>query len=91
MLLADLYTQALLTMGDDEFFGSGSNPNVPRNPLTLDELTALSRKLLNIAFALYWREDPASAQETVPGLGQVKWENVREKATRCLQALHARE
>ena len=57
----------------------------------LDELTAFSRRLLNIAFALYWREDPASAQEAVPGLGQVKWENVREKVTRCLQALHARE
>ena len=91
LLLADLYTQALLTMGDDEFFANGATPNVPRNPLTLDEITAFSRRLLNIAFALYWREDPASAQEDVPGLGQVKWESVREKATRCLQALHARQ
>ena len=86
-----MYTQALLTMGDDEFFSTGTNPSVPRNPLTLDELTVYSRKLLNIAFALYWREDLSAAQESVPGLGQVKWENVREKATRCLQALHARE
>ena len=78
-------------MGDDEFFANGATPNVPRNPLTLDEITAFSRRLLNIAFALYWREDPASAQEDVPGLGQVKWESVREKATRCLQALHARQ
>ena len=78
-------------MGDDEFFSTGLNPDVPRNPLTLDELTVFSRKLLNIAFTLYWREDPNSAQETVPGMGQVKWENVREKATKCLQALHARE
>ena len=78
-------------MGDDEFFSTGLNPDVPRNPLTLDELTVLSRKLLNIAFPLYWRDDPNSAQETVPGMGQVKWENVREKATKCLQALHARE
>ncbi|PIL22973.1 transporter [Ganoderma sinense ZZ0214-1] len=91
LLLADLYTQALLTMGDDEFFSTGLNPDIPRNPLTLDELTALSRKLLNIAFTLYWRDDPNSAQETVPGMGQVKWENVREKATKCLQALHARD
>ncbi|KAI1794750.1 HECT-domain-containing protein [Ganoderma leucocontextum] len=91
LLLADLYTQALLTMGDDEFFSTGLNPDVPRNPLTLDELTGFSRKLLNIAFTLYWRDDPHGAQETVPGLGQVKWENVREKATKCLQALHARD
>ena len=91
LLLADLYTQALLTMGDDEFFSEGKTPDVPRNPLTLDELKVYSRKLLNIAFALYWREDSASVQESVPGLGQVKWENVREKVTKCLQALHARE
>ncbi|KAI0357322.1 HECT-domain-containing protein [Trametes cingulata] len=92
LLLADLYTQALLTMGDDEFFSSGNNPNAPRNPLSLDEITEFSRKLLNIAFALYWREDSTSVQEgNVPGLGSVKWENVREKATKCLQALHARD
>ncbi|OSD07632.1 HECT-domain-containing protein [Trametes coccinea BRFM310] len=92
LLLADLYTQALLTMGDDEFFSSGNNPDAPRNPLSLDEITEFSRKLLNIAFALYWREDPTSVQEgSVPGLGSIKWENVREKATKCLQALHARD
>ncbi|KAI0632541.1 HECT-domain-containing protein [Trametes polyzona] len=92
LLLADLYTQALLTMGDDEFFSSGNNPSAPRNPLSLDELTEFSRKLLNIAFSLYWREDSTSVQEgSVPGLGSVKWENVREKATKCLQALHARD
>ncbi|KAI8978888.1 HECT-domain-containing protein [Trametes punicea] len=92
LLLADLYTQALLTMGDDEFFSSGNNPDAPRNPLSLDELTEFSRKLLNIAFALYWREDPTSVQDgSVPGLGAVKWESVREKATKCLQALHARD
>ncbi|KAI0366687.1 HECT-domain-containing protein [Pilatotrama ljubarskyi] len=92
LLLADLYTQALLTMGDDEFFSSGNNPNAPRNPLSIDEITEFSRKLLNIAFALYWREDSTSVQEgNVPGLGSVKWENVREKATKCLQALHARD
>ncbi|KAI0820473.1 HECT-domain-containing protein [Trametes gibbosa] len=92
LLLADLYTQALLTMGDDEFFSSGNNPNSPRNPLLLDELTEFSRKLLNIAFSLYWREDSANVQEgSVPGLGDVKWESIREKATKCLQALHARD
>ncbi|EJF56635.1 HECT-domain-containing protein [Dichomitus squalens LYAD-421 SS1] len=91
LLLADLYTQALLTMGDDEFFSTGVTPSVARNPLSLDELTGFSRQLLNIAFTLYWREDPNSAQEAVPGLGQVRWENVREKATKCLQALHARD
>ncbi|OCH88442.1 HECT-domain-containing protein [Obba rivulosa] len=91
VFLADLYTQALLTMGDDEFFSTGALPDVPRNPLTLDELASFSRKLLNIAFTLYWREDPTNLQEGVPGLGEIKWEQVREKLTKCLQAIHARD
>ena len=81
-------------MGDDEFFSSDSAPahaNSPRNPLTLDEITSLSRKLLNIAFTLFWREGQIGAQDgRVPGLG-LKWEVVRRKATRFLQAVHARE
>ncbi|KAI0260666.1 HECT-domain-containing protein [Gloeopeniophorella convolvens] len=94
LFLADLYTHSLLTMGDDEFF-SGSEPstraNVPRNPLSLDEITSLSRKLLNITFTLFWREDQAGIQEGgVPGLN-IKWEGVRRKLTRFLQAVHARD
>lgn len=93
MFLVDLYTQALLTMGDDEFFNkSGSSPH--RNPLTLDELTTFSRKMLNIAFTLYWREDLRSGSgsgDGVPGVQSLKWEGVRDKLTRCLQAIHARE
>ncbi|KAH9948904.1 HECT-domain-containing protein [Amylocystis lapponica] len=92
LFLVDLYTQALLTMGDDEFFSSGSGDGSPRNPLTLDELTSFSRQLLNIAFTLYWREDQTNVQEGgVPGLGIMKWETVREKMTKCLQAIHARD
>ena len=78
LFLADLYTQSLLTMGDDEFFSSASTTasTAPRNPLTLDELTAFSRKLLNIAFTLYWREDQTNVQEGgVPGVN-LKWEGV---------------
>lgn len=127
LLLVELYTQTLLTMGDDEFFsssgsaggrggfilGRSSGPSSlaaaasasadsappPRNPLTLDELTTFSRQLLNIAFSLYWREDAgsspglgASGEGSVPGLGaSVKWETVRDRITKCLQAIHARE
>ena len=86
LFLVDLYTQSLLTMGDDEFFSTAL-----RNPLTLDELTSFSRKLLNIAFTLYWREDPTNVHEGgVPGVN-LKWEDVSEKVTKCLQAIHARE
>lgn len=92
LLLADLYAQVLLTMDDDEFFASGSTAGAARNPLTLDEITAFSRKLLNIAFVLFWRDDPQGVQEGgIPGLGKLRWEIVREKVTKCLQAIHARE
>lgn len=77
-------------MGDDEFFSlsvSNAGNIAPRNPLSLDELTEFSRKLLNIAFTLYWRNIQEGG---VPGIN-LKWDGVREKLTRCLRAIHARE
>jgi ubiquitin-protein ligase E3 C len=76
-----------------------------RNPLTLDELRAFSRQLLNIAFVLYWREDGGDASGSknfmakLVGAGgegrsrmvRCTWEGVREKVTRCLVGIHARE
>lgn len=75
-----------------------------RNPLTLDELRAFSRQLLNIAFALYWREDGVDVNGGVGVMGRFvsagnegwsvlrcTWEGVREKVTRCLVGIHARE
>lgn len=85
LLLTELYTQSLLTMGDDEFFSNS------RTSLNLDELVALSRALFNIAFALYWRDDQTKIQEGgVPGLN-LRWVGVRDKITKCLQAIHARD
>jgi ubiquitin-protein ligase E3 C len=78
-------------MGDDEFFGSTNNTS-QRNPLTLDELTSFSRQLLNIAFMLYWREDQANVHEGgVSGVVRFNWNVVREKVTKCLLGIHARE
>lgn len=89
LFLCELYTQALLTMGDDEFFGSNATT---RNPLSLDELTSLSRQLLNVAFTLYWRDDQSHAEEGgIPGNPRYTWETVREKVTKCLLAIHARD
>ncbi|KAK0440763.1 HECT-domain-containing protein [Armillaria borealis] len=88
LLLVDLYTQALLTMGDDEFFGSSGT----RNPLTLDDLTSFSRQLLNIAFILYWRDDQTGLQkEMVCPDVRCTWEGAREKVTKCLLAIHSRD
>lgn len=92
-------------MGDDEFFGtvgqssSGASRAI-RNPLTLDELISFSRQLLNIAFTLFWRDDAATGVlQTQPQVAQVagppgvrcSWEVVREKVTRCLVGIHARD
>ncbi|KAG1784544.1 HECT-domain-containing protein [Suillus plorans] len=85
LLLTELYTQSLLTMGDDEFFSNS------RTSLSLDELVVFSRALFNIAFTLYWRDDQTKIQEGgVPGLN-LRWVGVRDKITKCLQAIHARD
>ena len=60
LLLTDLYSQALLIMGKDKFFGSPSSTSSSRavhNPLTLNELVSFSKRLFNIAFTVYWRDD----------------------------------
>jgi ubiquitin-protein ligase E3 C len=71
----DLYTQSLLTVGD-EFFSSTATTSTP---LTLDELTSFLRKLLNIAFTLHWRKHQVNVRER--GGVNLKWDGVREKVT----------
>ena len=77
-------------MGDDEFFGTGV-ANAPRNPLALGEVISFSKRLLNIAFVLYFREDQTSSAQAQFVSTQRNWSGIRDKATRCLQAIHARE
>ncbi|KAJ7168585.1 HECT-domain-containing protein [Mycena filopes] len=99
LFLADLYTHALLTMGDDEFFGTSAHSqaaSAPRNPMTLDDLVVFSRLLLDVAFGLY--QGPLDADGDVNMAGatgprgvRYSWEEVREKVTKCLVAIHARD
>ena len=92
IFLADLYNQMLLTMGDDEFFGTNDISTSSRNPLSLDELKSFSRRLLIIAFTLFQREGQADWHKgTVAPSVRFTWENVREKVTQCLVAIHSRE
>lgn len=85
LLLTDLYSHALCTMGDDEFFSA------PRALLPLDDLVSFSHTLFDIVFVLYRRDDICDSQRTnLPGLN-LHWINVREKITKCLLAVHARE
>ncbi|KAG2337896.1 hypothetical protein BDR05DRAFT_1004684 [Suillus weaverae] len=83
LLLTELYTQSLLTMGDDKFFSNS------QTLLTLDELVVFSRALFNIAFTLYWQDDQTKIQEGgVPGLN-LRWVGVQDKIMKCLQAIYA--
>ncbi|KAG8928555.1 hypothetical protein FRC02_006739 [Tulasnella sp. 418] len=91
LFLVEIYSQDLLTMGDDEFFATSVGSTAPRNPLTLDELTGFSKQLLNIAFPLYWNEDQDIIKDGfVPGM-KITWRTVRDMLTNCLKLLHERD
>ncbi|BGP43638.1 ubiquitin-protein ligase (E3) [Rhodotorula kratochvilovae] len=96
ILVVEMYSRALVTLGDDEFYASSSGANAGgRNPLTLDEVVGLSALARNVAFALYWSEDGSAgaaplAVRRVVGTG-CTWEDVRGVMTRFLQQVHARD
>lgn len=91
ILLSELYSRCLLTMGDDEFHST-------RNPLSIDEVIGLSSLLRNLAFALYWQEGVLMAakgreqeQEKLLVGTKIGVESLRALATVLLQQMHARE
>ena len=75
-------------MGDDEFFGTAKET---RNSLSLDELIAFSRQLLNIGFSLYLMDDSTHLSPTVSPDFNCSWPSARDRLTKCLVAIHARE
>jgi ubiquitin-protein ligase E3 C len=84
-------------MSDDEFFSFASaagplGPTLSRhNPLTLYEVKIFSRKLLNIVFALYSREEVGEVGVEEAVVGRWTWESIRETVEKCLIGIHARE
>ncbi|UZJ57310.1 hypothetical protein CBS101457_006630 [Exobasidium rhododendri] len=104
VVLCQLYSRALLTIGDDEFyptevaFGStaSSAPSASRNPLSLDEIVALSGLLRNLAFSLYWYEGTGGvlndlSKNSVVGIKTMDLMSLRDVLTRLLQQLHHRD
>ncbi|KAJ3917427.1 HECT-domain-containing protein [Lentinula edodes] len=105
LLLADLYSHGLITMGDDEFFSSdstviGTRPSAAhRNPLTLDEISTFTRQLLNIAWSLWMYGGdleieplPSILTSAVPNPRvRLTWLEIRGKVTKCLLAINARD
>ncbi|KAJ3293765.1 hypothetical protein HK104_004200 [Borealophlyctis nickersoniae] len=49
VILAELFSRQLLTMGDDEFFGG-------KSALSLEDIVELSRAMKNVTFTLYWNQ-----------------------------------
>ncbi|KAE9406832.1 HECT-domain-containing protein [Gymnopus androsaceus JB14] len=102
LLLADLYSQGLMTMGDDEFFSNlaGTASSISqKNPLSLDEIAAFTRQLLNIAWVLWMHGSDLgidsgssilSSVVPVPHVG-LTWLEIRGKVTKCLLAINARD
>ncbi|GAA6006727.1 ubiquitin-ubiquitin ligase HUL5 [Rhodotorula paludigena] len=103
LLVVELYSRCLVTLGDDEFYASASAAagggaaarGQGRNPLSLDEVVGLSALARNVAFAMYWSEDGsggggARERGEVGGTG-CGWEWVRGVMTRFLQQVHARD
>jgi ubiquitin-protein ligase E3 C len=94
ILLAELYSRCLLTLGDDEFYSA-------KNPLTLDEVVGFSAILRNLAFALYWQEGGSTAKndmnnregwEGLKVIGtRIKVIELRSLAVTLLNQIHARE
>ncbi|GAA6025858.1 hypothetical protein JCM10207_003234 [Rhodosporidiobolus poonsookiae] len=78
VLVLELYSRCLVTLGDDEFYTSSSSAssapgggadNATRNPLSLDEVVTLSAMARNAAFALYWLAGPEQGQAGGEGGG----------------------
>ena len=80
-ILCELYSRALVTLGDDEFYPEGS-----RNPLSIDDVLTLSAHLRNLAFAMYWY----SVEGKLPGT-HLDLMDLRSLVTRLLQQLHTRD
>ncbi|KDR68273.1 hypothetical protein GALMADRAFT_78904 [Galerina marginata CBS 339.88] len=96
IFLADLYSQALQTMDDNEFFGTAPGSQ-GCNPLTLEEVALFSVQLLNVLFSLYWRSSDywGESNEIQPlyisSDVYCLWKALREKSMRCLWRIHAKE
>ncbi|KAJ7089078.1 HECT-domain-containing protein [Mycena epipterygia] len=101
VLMLDLYTQALATMGDDEFFSvtqPSTMSSASRNPLSVDELIIFSRQLLKVVWTLYFSLNPENSGNQKGGgsavrrkSGKQDWIQVRDKSVKCLLAIHTRD
>ncbi|KAH9812750.1 hypothetical protein DFH28DRAFT_392310 [Melampsora americana] len=106
IVLSELYSRCLMTLGDDEFFNDETKVTIPmisssqqtndvistgRNPLILDEVIGLAGLLRNLAFGLYWTEGQADIKQGHVIGTRVGLEQLRNLATRLLQQIYTRD
>ncbi|KAI9001958.1 hypothetical protein BC832DRAFT_593809 [Gaertneriomyces semiglobifer] len=82
VLLTELLSRVLLTMGDDEFFGKDP-------PLPLSGIVELSSILKSLTFSLYW-DDTNGFGNLLPG-SQLTPAYLTQLFTRLLQQVHRRD
>lgn len=88
ILMIELYSRSLLTLGDDEFFSSSS---ASRNPLAVDEVVGFSALLRNIAFSLYWQEGLTDESASQLAGTHMHLADLRALTTRVLHQIYDRE
>ncbi|WAR60281.1 hypothetical protein PtB15_9B218 [Puccinia triticina] len=105
ILLCELYSRYLMTLGDEEFFDDEAEVastrsfqraktsviSTSRNPLMTDEVVTLAGLLRNLAFGLYWTEGQADIKKGCVVGTHVSLEYLRTLATRLLQQIYIRD
>ncbi|KAJ7051291.1 HECT-domain-containing protein [Mycena amicta] len=105
ILLLDLFTQTLLTMGDDEFFAfpesqdaTAPTARAVQNPLTKDELVDLTRQLMRLVLELYFADGDDVNTSGSRSAGKQRGygmsanlKQLRDNVVRFLLAVHARD
>ncbi|RUS24864.1 hypothetical protein BC938DRAFT_472980 [Jimgerdemannia flammicorona] len=86
VLLCEVFTRLLVTMGDDEFYGQRHG----KNPLRLEEIIEMSGVLRDIAFMLHWNDASLKMESVLQGTC-IKVTHLRTVVTKLTQHIHARD
>ncbi|KAF9974745.1 hypothetical protein BGZ73_001800 [Actinomortierella ambigua] len=84
-IIAELYCQILVTMGDDEFHDSA------RNPIPLSSVITLSTAVRDASFLLWWHDNALNMSDHLAGSKNITFGYLREIITKLTRQLHARD
>ncbi|KAG0234785.1 hypothetical protein BGW41_001008 [Actinomortierella wolfii] len=84
-IIAELYCQILVTMGDDEFHDSA------RNPIPLSSVVTLSTAARDASFLLWWHDNALDMSAHLSGSKNLTIGYLRDIITKLTRQLHARD